>query len=181
MIEAYRAYDLDRTLDLTFTGSYAENWGGRGERWMFSSATEHWHFVTPDGTVYRWQRNSNPATGTVEGVLSASFHSDPTLIHSAVLPTGDFCTGGPAGPDLSALAVQTDSEFGLYQNRSYFTNWAGLNEKWMASTGGAWFYLLPNGELYRWTGTQPVAGELVATFSPEYHASPAMIHDAADD
>ncbi len=180
--EAYTAYDLDRALELTFAGSYAENWGGLGERWMFSSATNRWHYITPNGDVFRWLRNSSPATGTLAGTLSADFHADPSRLHEAVLPTAGFCEGDLAGPGLGALAAQTDTELGLYKNRSYYNNWAGMNEKWMASRSGSWFYLLPNGALYRWSnGQTPVEGELITTFDADYYENPAMLHEAGQD
>ena len=46
------AFNLDQQLNLRYAGSYSENWGRIGERWMQSDAG--WHFITPDGSLYRW-------------------------------------------------------------------------------------------------------------------------------
>ena len=43
----------DQQLGLRFTGSYVQNWGGANEKWM-QSTSGTWHFITPDGTLYRW-------------------------------------------------------------------------------------------------------------------------------
>jgi predicted RND superfamily exporter protein len=35
---------------------------------------------------------------------------------------------------------------------NFYTNYCGQNEKWLKGSGGQWFYLLPDGDLYRWDG-----------------------------
>ena len=86
------AYDLDQQLGLRFTGSYNENWGGAGEKWM-QSRDGTWHFITPDGTLYRWTgapTGSQFLSGSILiATLDPSFHADPTLLHDAPEPAGD--------------------------------------------------------------------------------------------
>ena len=51
------------------------------------------------------------------------------------------------------LAYSLDQELGLYQHRiGYLENVYGANEKFIASNDG-WYFILPNGEFYRWEST----------------------------
>ena len=64
---------------------------------------------------------------------------------------------------------------------SYFTNVWGQNEKWLSSASGAWYFILPNGELHRWAGSLAAsmqAANLVATLSPSCYADPSLLWNA---
>lgn len=50
------------------------NWGGLNERW-FMDAEDRWYYVTPEGSVYRWQVGSKLSTGGLTGTLVASLSS----------------------------------------------------------------------------------------------------------
>ena len=39
---------------------------------------------------------------------------------------------------------------GLYCVEDYSTNWGGRDEKWMRGLDDRWFYVLPDGDIYRW-------------------------------
>jgi subtilisin family serine protease len=78
---------------------------------------------------------------------------------------------------LAKQAYDLDQRLGLYKPGNYFQNLRGAREKWMQGNGGAWYCILPNGQLRAWAGkmsTSPV----VATLSPAYYANPALLHDA---
>jgi len=55
-----------------------------------------------------------------------------------------------------------------------------------ANEGNQWFYILPNGEVFRCnniSGTplgSPLAGELVETLDPSFHADPSLLYDAVE-
>ena len=38
----------------------------------------------------------------------------------------------------------------LVRSDDDLTNWGGLQEKWLESSDGQWYYLTPKGEFYRW-------------------------------
>lgn len=59
---------------------------------------------------------------------------------------------------------QLGDQLGLYATGDYYTNWGGLNEKWLRGTGQAWYYITPKGELYRWNGSSHVLGALTRLF-----------------
>ncbi|MEL6896749.1 MAG: hypothetical protein AAFP90_11650, partial [Planctomycetota bacterium] len=66
---------------------------------------------------------------------------------------GESVEGEPlnAPADL-ARARENARTLGLLPPQDTFTNWAGQNEKWIPSESGQWYYVLPNGTLYRWKG-----------------------------
>ncbi len=64
----------------------------------------------------------------------------------------------------SALARQLGDELGLYDTGDYHANWGGLHEKWLRGTGQSWYYITPQGELYRWNGSSHVLGALSRWF-----------------
>lgn len=101
--------------------------------------------------------------------------------------------------------VQPDflgDDLGLYtlsdsQGRTiFYENWGGLQEKWLKGSGSQWYYITPDGDLYRWNGVDaPVAaagrwiwrnvvgeqltGELVKSFGeldgPWYYENPRRL------
>lgn len=48
----------------------------------------------------------------------------------------------------------TGDEFATYQN------FAGLNEKWLRGDEKSWYYLLPDGKLFRWDGDNSLVGRI---------------------
>lgn len=77
--------------------------------------------------------------------------------------------------DYQQLAVQLKEQFGFRTTTKDFENWGGLNERWLVDRDNRWYYILPDGRLYRWqVGTGPssggLQGELIAGFTPAYHA-----------
>jgi hypothetical protein len=64
------------------------DFGGRSERWLQGRGGE-WYFITPNGDLYDWDRNSGgshgPARGTLIAELSPSFFLNPSLL---VRPAG---------------------------------------------------------------------------------------------
>ena len=47
----------------------------------------------------------------------------------------------------------------------------------MQGEGGLWYFLTPEGGLYRWDGGG-ATGPLVATLDPSYHAQPSLLYTA---
>jgi hypothetical protein len=45
-----------------------------------------------------------------------------------------------------------------------YTNWGGRDEKWLLAEGGAWYFVTPDGHLFRWSGGSDVIGGAVRTF-----------------
>jgi len=174
-----RAYNLDQEHGFDFTGNYATDWGGRGEKWV-QNQNRNWFFIVPDGRVYRWEVGTRPADGDVVETLDPSFHTDPSKLHDAPVPQRGNC-GQADAEDLPTLAHQLDAAHGFVSSPDYSTNWGRRGEKWIQARNGTWFFILATGELFEWTvGTRPPQGGLVATLSAEYYENPALLHDAAN-
>lgn len=60
-------------------------------------------------------------------------------------------------PELAAdyaAAREFARQHGLLPASRQFDNWGGQNEKWLASASGKWYYIMPDGKLYRWEGKE---------------------------
>ncbi len=55
-------------------------------------------------------------------------------------------------------ARQWGDKLGLYTTGDYHVNWGGLDEKWLMSNDQSWYYITPNGDLFRWHGRSNVLG-----------------------
>ena len=66
-------------------------------------------------------------------------------------------------------------------SRSLFTNWGGLNERWILAENGL-HYITPNGELFRWNNSprDNLSGTKVADLTADYHQSPELLYNARD-
>ncbi len=90
---------------------------------------------------------------------------------------------GPAGLPLTysaradSLAYHLKSTLGLYEAGSFYTNSYGGGEQWVAGSGGAWYYILPSGGFYRWSGSG-LTGTLIAQLGPSYDANPSLLVNA---
>jgi hypothetical protein len=104
-----------------------------------------------------------------------------TLQLNASDPNGLPLTYSASVPSSSALAYQLRTSLGLQYAGSYYTNLMGANERWIYSSSGQWYCLLPNGDLRRWAGTwtatmQPAA--LIANIGASYYTNPNLLLNA---
>ncbi len=82
----------------------------------------------------------------------------------------------------TSTAYQLKQSLGLTYAGSYYLNLQGANEKWLTSTNGTWYCLLPSGELRRWSGTmaatlQPAA--IVGTLDNSDYQDPSKLWNAS--
>jgi hypothetical protein len=68
------------TGPLYYYNSGLDGWGGRDEKWLFSSSSQG-YFILPTGELYQWD-GSGSATGTLLGNVGASYYTDPTQLTS---------------------------------------------------------------------------------------------------
>ena len=73
------------------------------------------------------------------------------------------------GREVAQEARDLDQQNNLRRTRSDFRNWGGLDERWILGDNG-WYYVTPNGEVFRWNGSPRTAltGTLVATLNSDY-------------
>jgi subtilisin family serine protease len=78
-------------------------------------------------------------------------------------------------------AYQLKQQLGLTYLGTYYFNIWGQKEKWLAGRNNQWYFILPSGELRRWSGT--LAGSLapsslVARLAPSFYANPSLLWNA---
>jgi len=93
-------------------------------------------------------------------------------------------TDGNNDPLTYAATAQTieyhyDQQLGLSFNGNYDFNWGGLQEKWMSGPNNTWYYIVPDGRLYRWLGGGLANDPLIDTLTAAYWTNPALLHNAA--
>jgi hypothetical protein len=75
-------YQVDQALGLNGTGGGEYlNWGGRNEKWL-TDRSNVWHYITPDGKLYRWLGGNTANDPLVEQVSTAAY-ANTALLHSA--------------------------------------------------------------------------------------------------
>ncbi|MBC8351562.1 MAG: MMPL family transporter [Planctomycetes bacterium] len=103
------------------------------------------------------------------------------------------------GDKLGLFAVFANAREDQSARYEYYENWGGIGEKWLLGHDDKWYFIKPNGELYKWDGDQNVGnyavrsvkkrtgheiatGELIATVGEaipgipnEYHADPRKL------
>lgn len=64
-------------------GSYHQDFGGQNEKWVYSDV-QGWHYVTPDGRLFKWDGRKidqqNPLSGQLIVVVGTAAWQDPTVL-----------------------------------------------------------------------------------------------------
>ncbi len=159
------ATELDRELNLTSAAPSTTNWGGLAEKWFRGNA-QKWYFMTPDGTLTRWD-GSGKAKGTVVGNLDERFHERPELLTEAEthLTETEKAFAADRGLELSAV-------------RNEFNNWGGENEKWVKSAS-QWYIVKQDGGLFKWDGRRGASGTRITTLAKRYYDDTSLLVNAA--
>ena len=161
MAPAATAWEVDSRLQLSFAGSYWEDYLGAGEKWMKSDAENSWYYILPNGTVM------SHSAGNAVARLTPEYHEKPELLHDARNP-------GEPVRDSAEVAEDLDERLDLQFEGQYWFDHRGLQEKWMKSHAeNAWVYILPDG-----TVVNGKSGDRIATLTSEYHTDPALLHEA---
>lgn len=161
LIHNAQAAYVDADLGLYTNGNFYDDWGGQSEKWLLSDNGQ-WHYITPDGSLYRWNGGgASQLSGTLVAQLDASHHRDPRLLFDAQ----SFC-----------LDVQLE----ITDNSVYYNNWGGMGEKWLMLQDRTWLFLTADGALYRWDNSPStnLTGELIATVDASYHSDPLRLQNA---
>src|SRR5262249_8417889 len=55
-------------------------------------------------------------------------------------------------------------------------NYGGKSDKWLQGSGGVFYFILPDGSFYRWSGAlNQATGTLLGTLTPTYYADPLLL------
>eukprot|EP00913_Durusdinium_trenchii_P022824 g21428.t1 len=69
-----------------------------------------------------------------------------------------------------------DAEHGFWSTGEYYDNYHGQNERWIRDHNNQWYYLLENGDLYRWEGSIQNS-VLIAELGTEVYDDPSLLTD----
>lgn len=89
-----RMRQMGDRLGLSTTGDYAENWGGRNEKWLLGDK-DQWYFVTPEGELYKWDGGNN-LLGWASRRLERAFTGKNTATGELVTQLGEKPQAGEA-------------------------------------------------------------------------------------
>jgi hypothetical protein len=153
---------LQQSLGLRFQGSLFTNYGGQNEEWL-KSKSGNWHFIKPDGSLWKWDGTANQASGTQVASLDQVYYYHPGLLYNP--PAGD-------------LAYALKQTLNLGNTGNLYLNYGGQNEKWLLGNDG-WYFVKPDGTLWKWDGTlNQATGTLMATLDPDYYTNIQRVYDA---
>lgn len=161
---------LDRFYSLTLTASDFRNWGGRNERWFYSNVG--WMFITPNGSIYRWD-NRPGANGVLITTIDVGCY---TNLGSLCNTPGQFADEDKP-TSMNDLATRQDRSLNLRFTGNFFQNWGGRNEKWILGQQG-WYFITPDGRLYKWDGLPGAEGQLVSELNSTFHTRPELLYSA---
>ena len=130
------AAKLDRELGLTLAAASNTNWGGLQEKWLRGNGK--WYFITPDGTLTRWD-GSKTATGTVVARLDDRFHETPSHLTEAENELTDA---------EKQFAAKTSLKLATYDSK--LDKWQGIDAKWIKSSTNVWYFVRPNDDVFQW-------------------------------
>lgn len=60
---------------------------------------------------------------------------------------------------VQSVAYYWDQLLGLKLNGSLFANFGGKSEKWLLGADSRWYYITPQGDLYRWNGDKTLSND----------------------
>ncbi len=142
--------DFPETADLEWFGKHF-----LGEQFIIVT----WPGCTEDDPRYQkfvhtLQHEIAPMEPTLDGGMASA------TADVAALPPKEFKDLAPderAELDRDRARVIGD-EFGLSSVGDLHQNWGQLNEKWLRGDKESWYYITPDGELYRWNGQSNFVG-----------------------
>jgi Ca2+-binding RTX toxin-like protein len=124
------------------------------------------------------------ASGTLIATLDPSYHQNMVKLVNASVLVGAPLSQDAFGPQ--AAQLDRDLALAVEGGESYF----GQAEKWLKDGRLSWaeledrpeffFYVMPNGELYRLNDWDELGGVLLATLDPSYYQDTTKLADAKE-
>jgi hypothetical protein len=136
-------------------GSLWTNSSGYKEKW-FTDRSGVWHVILPTGEI-RKADSANLFNGTFVAQVDPLVYDDPNALFNAPVTLSSA---------MNTLLTQLRKDNGFFINGSDWLNSSGYREKWLMDRAGAWYVLLPNGELRKVDNARLDQGTLKATLDP---------------
>ena len=151
------------------------NWGGLNEKWI-QAADNTWFFITPDGNIHQWH-GDEISNHTLLGSVGSEYYDDLSLLQQAHDSYLDLIPAPIVAVLDPALLV---GQLGLIESSDYSYDWGGWSEKWIRGADNAWYFIIANGEFYRWNRGAIDNSTLLGTLDSVYYDSPELLFAAAD-
>ncbi len=156
--------------------------------WTAPASGTYYLAVAANGNTYTGTygvsiqtQNSAPVLTPIADQTMSSTQTTLSIAIGATDRDGDRLTYSAQVSAIDPLAQKAytlDQQLKLSQyGGSYSTNLLGAEEKYLRGANGTWYFILPNGGLYRWGGTI-ARSTLIYTFNSAYYANPALLWNA---
>ena len=125
--------------------------------------------------------NQAPTLAAIPDQRFTASQSSITLPISASDLDGDTlqCSATASSVDqLEVLAYELNQQHGFFFTGNDHFNSRGHQARYFRGSGSAWHFILPNGEVYRWTGSV-LGSTLIGELDSSYHANVRSLTDAA--
>jgi hypothetical protein len=177
-------FALKTKFGLTLQDGYF-NQHGQDEKYLLSNngsnkAGGGWYVLMPTGNLYAWNGSMTSTLASAPVATTA-----PSVWYNPSLLTAN--TGAPIATAGTNPLYDLKIQFGVVtpMNPAY-TDGRGDDEEYLQSTngsnptGGGWYVLMPNDELFAWNGSI-ATDQLVADLNPyaNVYANPALLTSAA--
>ncbi len=118
------------------------------------------HFLGEQFVVLTWEgcTEEDPSFRLLVEKLKAEVSPDPRHSKEPVVLDGQGLSAEKRQERLRARKL--GDKLGLDVAASDFRGWANQDEKWLQGSDNGWYYLTPEGELYRWNGKSNLFGFL---------------------
>ena len=122
------------------------------------------HFLGEQFVVLTWEgcTEEDPSFRLLVEKLKAEVSPDPRHVKEPVVLDGQGLSVAKREERLRARKL--GDKLGLDVAASDFRGWADQDEKWLKGSDNGWYYLTPEGELYRWNGKSNLFGFLGRAF-----------------
>jgi methionine-rich copper-binding protein CopC len=135
-------------------------------------APSTWSFTVSIAAV-----NQPPVLSAINDVTINSATQNGVVMLSATDPNGDPLTYSASA---QSIEYHLDQTLGLdTPGGSEYLNYLGRNEKWLTSADSTWYYITPDGKLYRWLGGNGAGDPVVEQLSTADYANTALLYNAA--
>lgn len=120
--------------------------------------------------------NRAPDVATIADQAFAAGQNSLTIPVTASDSDGDtlsFTATASAVDQLAIDAYDLKQTYGLYPTAEQY-NYRGHGEKYFRGNGGAWHFILPDGAVYRWTGSITSSSK-IGQLDASYHANLSLL------
>ena len=137
-----------------------------------------------EGTAAKDLRGNQTSTDSIKG--QADLEAIPnnggekSQVELRSKATGDRVTAVGPTPAQFLEVYELDQRLELTLTENLFEDWGGLNEKWLHGEEG-WYFITPDGNLYRWDGSSNATGDIVASLPVSFYSDPEQLCEARAD